>query len=81
MKMKRLLVLGAGCPQCTKLRKTAEAAVRRLGIDATVEQTGDLSVILTFDVLLTPALVIDGAVKVVGRVPSADEIQRLLKET
>ena len=76
--MRRIQVLGAGCPRCDKLRQTAETVVAQLGIDATVEQIADVDAILRFDVLLTPALVIDGEVKLVGRTASAEEIRRML---
>jgi small redox-active disulfide protein 2 len=76
--MKRIQVLGIGCPTCDKLRKNAEAAVAELSIEATVEMVSDVNTIIGFDVLMTPALVIDGAVKAVGKVPTADDIKRFL---
>lgn len=76
--MRQIHVLGAGCPRCDNMRRTAEAIIAELGIDATVEQVVDIDAILRFDVLMTPALVIDGHVKVVGREVTADEIRRML---
>jgi small redox-active disulfide protein 2 len=76
--MKRIQVLGAGCPTCEKLRKNAETAVRELGIEATVEKISDMSAIIALGALLTPALVIDGEVKVVGEAPSPEQIKKLL---
>lgn len=76
--MRSIQVLGPGCPKCWKLRDNAAAAVERLRVEATVEQITDIDAIIAFDVLLTPALVIDGRVQVVGRVPSVEEIERLL---
>jgi small redox-active disulfide protein 2 len=76
--MKRIQVLGIGCPTCERLRKNAEAAVAELGIEATVEMVSDVSRIVSFDVLMTPALVIDGDVKAVGKVPTTDDIKKLL---
>jgi small redox-active disulfide protein 2 len=70
--------LGAGCPTCEKLRKNAETAVRELGIEATVEKISDMSAIIALGALLTPALVIDGEVKVVGEAPSPEQIKKLL---
>ena len=61
--MKRVQILGIGCPTCEKLRNNAEAAVAELGIEATVELITDVNAIVSFDVLMTPALVIDGDVK------------------
>ena len=76
--MKLLQVLGTGCAKCTKLKEQAEAAVKELGIEATVEKIEDINVITGFGVMMTPALVIDGEVKVVGKVPSVEEIKKLL---
>ncbi len=76
--MKLLQVLGPGCPKCTKLAEQAQAAVDELGIEATVEKITDINVITGFGVLMTPALVVDGEVKVVGKVPPVEEIKKLL---
>jgi small redox-active disulfide protein 2 len=71
-------VLGTGCAKCTKLKQNAEAAVAELGIEATVEKVEDIQTITGFGVMMTPALVVDGEVKVVGKVPSAAEIKQWL---
>jgi len=76
--MKLLQVLGTGCAKCTKLKEHAETAVEESGIEATVEKVEDINVITGFGVMMTPALVIDGEVKVVGKVPSVEEIKKLL---
>jgi len=76
--MKLLQVLGPGCAKCMKLKEQAEAAVKELGIEATVEKIEDINVITGFGVMMTPALVIDGEVKVVGKVASVEEIKKLL---
>ena len=76
--MKRIQVLGIGCSACETLRKNAEAAVVELGIEATVETIADVNKIISFDVLSTPGLVIDGEVKTVGKVPTVADIKRLL---
>ena len=75
---KLLQVLGPGCSRCETLKEHAEAAVKELGIDASVEKISDINVITGFGVMMTPALVIDGEVKVVGKVPSVEEIKQLL---
>jgi len=77
---KLLQVLGTGCAKCAKLRENAETAVRELGIDASVEKVDDINVITGMGVMMTPALAIDGEVKVVGKVSSADEIKQLLTQ-
>ncbi|MHC4403088.1 MAG: thioredoxin family protein [Planctomycetota bacterium] len=76
--MKRVQVLGPGCPNCEKLRAHTEAAVKQLGVDATVEKITDITQITSFGVMMTPALAVDGEVKVMGKVPSTEEIKQLL---
>lgn len=77
--MKLVQVLGTGCPKCEKLKHNAEEAVKQAGIEAMVEKVTDINVITGFGVMMTPALAVDGEVKLVGRVPSPDEIQKLLQ--
>lgn len=76
--MKTLQILGTGCPKCKKLAENTEAAARRLGIPYRVEKITDIGKIMTFGVMMTPALAVDGAVKVAGKVPSPEEIERIL---
>jgi small redox-active disulfide protein 2 len=71
-------VLGTGCSKCNKLFKLANQAVRETGVEARVERVQDLQEILSYDILMTPGLVIDGAVKVAGRVPSLTELKSVL---
>ena len=75
---KLLQVLGPGCAKCTKLMENVQTAVAAIGIDAQIEKVTDINAIIGFGVMTTPALVIDGEVKVVGKVPSAEEIEGLL---
>ena len=76
--MKLIQVLGTGCAKCDKLKHNTEEAVRLAGVEATVEKVSDINVITGFGVMMTPALAIDGEVKVVGRVPSPEDIRKLL---
>jgi small redox-active disulfide protein 2 len=76
--MKLVQVLGPGCAKCEKLKKNAEEAVQKAGVEATVEKITDINVINGFGVMMTPALAVDGEVKVVGKVATAEEIQKLL---
>ena len=76
--MKRIQILGTGCPKCKKLAENAEAAARELGLECEVEKITDIEAIMAFNVMMTPALAVDGDVKVVGRIPSVDEIKELL---
>jgi small redox-active disulfide protein 2 len=78
-RVKRIQVLGAGCPKCKALTANAEAAVKALGIEATVEKVQKIADILKFNVMMTPALVVDGQVKSAGRVPGVEEIRKMLE--
>jgi small redox-active disulfide protein 2 len=77
--MKLVQVLGPGCARCTQLKENAQSAVSELGVEASVEKIEDIDVITGFGVMMTPALVIDGEVKAVGKVCSTDEIKQLLQ--
>jgi small redox-active disulfide protein 2 len=76
--VKRIQILGTGCPKCSKLAANAEDAAAELGLACELEKVTDIEAIMSFNVMLTPALVIDGDVKAVGRVPSKDEIKEML---
>ncbi len=76
--MKKLQILGTGCPKCKKLTENAEAAAKALGIEYTIEKVTGINEIIAFGVMMTPALVVDGVVKVVGKVPDAESIKTLL---
>jgi len=74
-----ILVLGAGCPKCKKTEENVKKALEITGIDAKLDHVYDLKKIARYGVKLTPALIIDGKIRVSGRVPSVDEILELLK--
>ena len=76
--MKKLQILGTGCPKCKKLAENAEAAAKAMGIEYTIEKVTDLSEIMKFGVMMTPALAVDGQVKVVGKVPDSEAIKAML---
>ena len=76
--MKKLQVLGTGCPKCKKLAENAEAAAKALGIEYSLEKVTSINDILAFGVMLTPALAVDGVVTVAGKVPSVDDIKTML---
>jgi len=78
MTMKKIQILGTGCPKCKKLAENTEAAAKELGIEFEIEKVTDINEIMKFGVMMTPALVVDGDVKVVGKVPSPDEINQML---
>ena len=71
-------VLGPGCAKCKEAEKVVLEAVKESGVDATVEKVADFQQIASFGVFSTPAVVIDGEVKVVGKVPSIAELKQML---
>ena len=77
--MKLVQVLGPGCAKCEKLKQNAEEAVKQSGTEAQVEKITDINEITSFGVMMTPALVVDGQVKVMGKVPSVEEIKGMLQ--
>jgi small redox-active disulfide protein 2 len=76
--MKKLQILGTGCPKCRKLAENTEAAAKELGLDYELVKVTDITEIMKFGVMMTPALAVNGQVKAVGKVPSPDEIKRFL---
>ncbi|MDX2176421.1 MAG: thioredoxin family protein [Candidatus Sumerlaeia bacterium] len=76
--MKKLQVLGTGCPKCAKLARMAEDAAKAAGIAYELEKVTEIDRILDFGVMTTPALVVDGEVKVAGRLPGAAELAAML---
>jgi small redox-active disulfide protein 2 len=74
----KIEILGSGCSNCMKLAKNAEEAVKAAGVDCEVEKVTDFGRIMGYGVMSTPALVIDGVVKSVGRMLTVDEIKKLL---
>lgn len=76
--MKKLQILGTGCAKCKKLAEQTEEAAKSLGMEYQLEKVSDLQEIMKFGVMMTPALAVDGQVKVVGKVPSVDEIKKML---
>ncbi len=72
-------ILGSGCSNCKKLYDNTKEAVKELGIDATVEKVEDFKEIMAYGVMKTPALVVDGKVKVMGRVLKVEDIKKYLK--
>ncbi|HEY5113171.1 MAG TPA: thioredoxin family protein [Coriobacteriia bacterium] len=71
-------VLGSGCAKCNQLEEATKQAVARAGIDAQIEKVTDVVQIMGYGVMTTPALVVDGRVRVAGRVPSVEDIAALL---
>ena len=76
--MKQIQILGTGCPKCKLLFANAEEAIQSAGIEAQIEKVEKIVDILKFGVMSTPALVVDGAVRSVGKVLSPDDIKKYL---
>ena len=74
----KIQVLGTGCPKCKKLAANAEEAAKELGLAAEIEKVTDIDKIIDFGVMSTPSLAIDGKIVVVGKVPSVEDIKKLL---
>ena len=68
-------ILGGGCPKCRRLEELAREAAGDLGVEATFTKVKDLDAIMAYDVMSTPALVIDEEVKSSGRIPRKEEIE------
>lgn len=76
--MKKLQILGTGCPKCKKLAENAEAAAKALGIEYVLEKVTGINDIMKFGVMMTPALAVDGVVKIAGKVPNVEELKKIL---
>ncbi len=77
----KIQILGTGCARCDALMKVTEQAAQSLGLQYELEKVTDLKQIMAFGVMTTPALVLDGKVKVNGKVPSVDELKTMLQQT
>lgn len=75
---KVIKILGTGCPKCQSMTAVVKDVVSENNIDATIEKVEDIMEIMKFNIMVTPALVIDDVVTVKGRVPSKDEVLKLL---
>ncbi len=76
----KIQILGTGCPKCRTLEANSREAVAKMGVDAVIEKVTDLDEIMNMGVMMTPALVIDGEVRSVGKVLSVDQIAAQLTE-
>ncbi|MBL7157804.1 MAG: TM0996/MTH895 family glutaredoxin-like protein [Candidatus Omnitrophica bacterium] len=74
----KIEILGMGCPKCKMLYENTKKAVSETGVQAEVEKVEDMIKITEYNVMMTPALVIDGKVKTTGKIPSVEEIKKWL---
>lgn len=73
-----IAILGTGCPKCKQTAEAVRRAVEQVGIEATIYKVEDIREIMRFRVMMTPAVAIDGQVKISGKVPTVDEVKALL---
>lgn len=76
--MKTIKILGTGCPKCKNLAENAEQAAKELGLEYEIEKVTQLNDIISYGVMVTPALVVDGQVKISGKVPDVEQIKQML---
>ena len=76
----QILVIGPGCTKCKTLAQFTEQAVKELGVTADISKVTDLKQIMALGVMMTPALVVNGTIKVTGKVPSVPEIKAILQQ-
>ena len=75
----KIQILGTGCPKCKQLAEITEKTAEELGLDFEIEKITELEEIMAFGVMMTPALAIDGEVKIMGKVPTSSELEKILK--
>jgi len=75
----KIQILGTGCPKCKKLTEVAEKAATEMGLAFEIEKVTDINKIVTFKVMSTPAMAVDGKVKIAGKIPTVEEMKELLK--
>ena len=76
----KIQILGTGCPKCKKTAENAEKAVKAVGVSAEIVKVEKIQDIMNYGVMMTPALAIDGDVKVSGKIPSPEQIAGWIKE-
>ena len=76
----KIEILGTGCPKCKKTKELTKEVINELGASAEIIEVTDLNKIIDYGVMITPALVIDGNVKIAGKIPEKEEITKWIKE-
>jgi len=76
----KIEILGTGCPKCKKLNQLAEEAINELGVSAEIIKVTDINKMIDYGVMVTPALVIDGDVKIAGKILEKEKIKKWIKE-
>jgi small redox-active disulfide protein 2 len=76
----KIEILGTGCPKCKKLNELTKEVIQELGISAEIKKITNINDIIDYGVIVTPAIVIDGDVKIAGKIPSKQDITEWIKE-
>jgi small redox-active disulfide protein 2 len=76
----KIEILGTGCAKCNKTKEIVEKAVSETGVDAEVVKVEDFDSIVAYGVMITPAVVVDGDVKIAGRVPAVDDVKKWINQ-
>ncbi len=76
--MKDIKVLGPGCPKCSRLEEQTRRAAQELGLDCNIEKVTNMQEIISYGIMMTPALVVDGEVKTYGKVPDIEDLKKMI---
>jgi len=76
--MKKVQIFGTGCPKCKKLYEAVQQVVKEHGIEAEVTKVEDINEIMNAGIMMTPVIMVDGVVKVTGRIPKPDELKIMI---
>jgi small redox-active disulfide protein 2 len=76
--MKTIKILGTGCAKCKQTEAVIRETLSEMGVEADIEKVEDIQKIMEYDIMSTPAVVLDGAVKMTGKVPSKGEVRAML---
>ena len=75
----KIEILGTGCPKCNKLAEVSQKAAEELGITYEISKVKEINKIMDYGVMTTPALVIDGVVKIAGKLPTIEDVKKMMK--
>ena len=76
--MKKIQILGTGCPKCKKLEELTRDVAGQMGLECQIDKVEDIQKIMAYGVMMTPALVVDGQVKITGKLPDTEELKKLI---
>lgn len=76
----KIEILGTGCAKCNKTKEIVEKAVLETGVDAEIIKVSDINRILSYGVMITPAVVVDEEVKIAGKIPSLDDVKEWIAQ-